>query len=180
MKQILIMALLIASAAVADVLEVGKTSELTNGGIIKGAVLTSTNATQTATLKAVYSWPIYGSVTRESVERYTHDEWYDATQVLTNWCEYVTDTAWTNVVGGVTNVVYYDGIQTVTNRLLRPVEETITNSVTARVVTGYHSVTSTLYTLTAEGGTATTNGVRLVGAGAELLLEGAPITIFWE
>ena len=180
MKKILILAMLAATAAIADVMQTGKTGALTEGGIIKGVVLASTNAAQTASVKAIYSWPIYGTESRQSVETRKREEWYNRVEVLTNWCDYATATAYTNIVGGVTNVVYYDGIQTVTNRLLRPVEEVITNTVTVKVVTGYVSVTNTLYSLTATNGMATSTDRKPVGAEAELLIENAPVTIFWE
>ena len=180
MKKILMLALLVATAAIADVLQPGKSGAYTDGGIIKGVVLASTNATQTANVKAVYSWPQWGSVSRQSVETRRRVEWYDAVDVLTNWCDYATSTAYTNIVGGVTNVVYYDGITTVTNRLLRPVQEVVTNTVSERVITGYVSVTNTLYTLTATNGMATSTDRKPVGAEAELLIENAPVTIFWE
>lgn len=155
---------------------VGETGELTDGAIIKGVVLASTNASQTATVKAVYTWPVWGEATDETVSTVKYLQLVTRVDTLTNWCDWVTETY--TVKGGVTN--YYAGITVATNEVLQTVEKPVTNTVTRAVIVGRRAVTNSLYSLTASGGIATNGTRQLVGAGAKLLIENAPVTIFWE
>jgi len=160
----------------ADIYLPGLSGEITNGGIMKGAVLASTNESQTATVKAVYEWPTYGVVSSETVERRVYEQLYQKIETLTNWCAYITDKF--VVVSSSTN--YYDGIQVVTNEALRQVERYVTNTTSKVEIVGLTAITNSLYTLEASGGVGTNGTKRLVGAGAKLLIESAPVTIFWE
>ena len=180
MKWILTLALA-AMFALADALagakfNPGETGELSDGAIIKGVVVASTNATQTAKVKAVYSWPIWGEATDSTVTTISYTVPVDRVDTLTNWCDYVTETY--TASGGVTN--YYDGITVATNRVLSVVEKPVTNTVTRAVIVGRVSVTNQLYSITASGGVGSSTNRVLVGAGARLLVEDAPVTIFWE
>jgi len=186
MKWILAIALA-AMFALADALagakfNPGETGELSDGAIIKGVVVASTNATQTAKVKAVYSWPIWGEATDSTVTTISYTVPVDRVDTLTNWCDYATANAVTNITegGSVTNVVYYDGITVATNRVLSVVEKPVTNTVTRAVIVGRVSVTNQLYSITASGGVGSSTNRVLVGAGARLLIEDAPVTIFWE
>lgn len=154
----------------------GETGELSDGAIIKGVVVASTNATQTAKVKAVYSWPIWGEATDSTVTTISYTVPVDRVDTLTNWCDYATKTY--TVSGGGTN--YYDGITVATNRVLSAVEKPVTNTVKRAVIIGRMSVTNELYSITASGGVGSSTNRVLVGAGARLLIEDAPVTIFWE
>ena len=180
MKWILAIALA-AMFALADALagarfNPGETGELSDGAIIKGVVVASTNATQTAKVKAVYSWPIWGEATDSTVTTISYTVPVDRVDTLTNWCDYATKTY--TVSGGVTN--FYDGITIATNRVLSVVEKPVTNTVKRAVIIGRVSVTNQLYSITASGGVGSSTNRVLVGAGARLLIEDAPVTIFWE
>lgn len=154
----------------------GETGELSDGAIIKGVVVASTNATQTAKVKAVYSWPIWGEATDSTVTTNSYTVPVDRVDTLTNWCDYATKTY--TVSGSATN--YYDGITVATNRVLSVVEKPVTNTVKRAVIIGKMSVTNELYSITASGGVGSSTNRVLVGAGARLLIEDAPVTIFWE
>ena len=169
-----------AMLGMADYLDVGISGEITGGGIIKGIVLASTNASETATISAVYSWPVYGEQTEQKVETVSYPEVVDKVETLTNWCDYVTASAVTNVSGSVTNVVYYDGINVSTSAVLQIVRVQETNTVTKIIVIDNVVVTNTLYELTADDGIATSTEKKCVGAGARLLVEDAPVTVIWE
>jgi len=178
---ILVAAFMVAVLAVAGtLLEPGLSGEFSGGAMIKGVALASTNATQTATVKAVYEWPVWGEVTEQKIRPYVVRTEVDQVETLTNWCDYVTANAVTNIAGGVTNVVYYDGITVDTNRVLRSVMKAETNTVRRAAITGRVAVTNSLYSLTASGGVATNGDVKIIGSGARLLIESAPVTVFWE
>ena len=158
----------------------GLAGEFSNGAIIKGVVLASTNATQTASVKAVYEWPVFGEVEEETVFPVTVRTRTTRIDTLTNWCDYATASAVTNISGSVTNVVYYDGITVATNAVISSVQVMKTNTAWRTAVVGKVAITNTLYSLTASGGVATNGETRLIGAGARLLIESAPVTIIWE
>jgi hypothetical protein len=175
-------AMMIATAfAVADTIagagyNPGETGELTDGAVIKGVVLVSTNASATAKVKAVYDWPIWGEETRESVKTISYTVPVDKVETLTNWCDYVTENY--VVDGSTTN--FYEAVTVVTNRVLATVEKPETNRVTVAAIVGKRSVTNDLYSITASGGIGSSSEKKMVGAGGRLIISGAPVTIFWE
>ena len=176
----MVLMLLAAWVALAEMMAPGLHGVLTGGGILKGAVVMSTNATQTATVDAVYEWPIYGSITNQTVSTVRYQETYAKVETLTNFCDYVTETSVTNITGSVTNVVYFDGIVTVTNNVLRPVTRYVTNTLVTTEIVGVKAVTNSLYSLTASGGYGASSDTKLIGAGGRLLIKNWPVTLFWE
>ena len=163
-----------------DYIEPGLGGEYSRGGIIKGVMLASTNATQQADVKAVYEFFTWGEVEVENVREHTRSELYDKVEVLTNWCDWVTSTAVTNIADSVTNIAYYAGITTVTNKALRTVTEPVTNIVRETRIVKTVAITNALYSLTASGGVGTNFTPKALGAGGRILVEKHPVTIFWE
>jgi len=195
---------LIALAAIVAVnLQPGLNAPSTDGAVrVDAAVLVSTNAVATSRVAAVYDLPLYGQV--ESVEVVTNDVLSTSTRTVvgTNETLAVTDlytlaTNPTDRVTGLYNVVTNTAGISETNYLyiatnyftvwtnsypvevLSPVVSTITNL--SLEITGHMPVTNDLFSLTASGGYAETNGVfRYVVSPAQLLLVGEPLTLIIE
>ena len=172
----MVWALLAFMAWAGMLFEPGLSGEMTHGGIIGAVALVSTNAAQTATVKAVYEWPVWGTVEERTVKPVTVQERVNKVETLTNWCDWVTDTY--TVSGGKTN--YYAGITVATNEVINSFMVMETNVTRKVEVTGKVAVTNALYSLTASGGVATNGETRIVGTGARILVESAPVTIFWR
>ena len=150
-----------------------------DGALVEAAVLVSTNASATASVSAVYELPVYSAVERVSVV--TNDVLTCVTNavVTREWSYNVTSNYTVDVIYGVTTTNYWNYV---TNNVVayvpRPGPVVTTTNLTVEV-TSTVAITNALFSLTASGGYAETNGVgRCLAPGARLLLTGAPVTIF--
>lgn len=179
---ILFVALFAFLAALAETLTVGPgladpIGE--SGARVESAVLVSTNATATASVKAVYELPVYSPVRHVTVT--TNDVLVCVTNdvVVREWSYNVTSNYTVDVVYGQSTTNYWNII---TNKVVayepRPGTVTTTTNTTLDV-TSFVNVTNDLFSLTASGGFAETNDVnRCLAPGARLLVTGAPVTIY--
>ena len=165
-----------AALAVAVRLSSGLSApDIADGARLDAAVLVSTNAAASCTVKAVYELPVYDNV--QSVTSVTNDYYVLSTNVVvgTNSTLQVTDlytvvtnsgvvstnyfTVWTNSYPVMVNTPF---VTTVTNDLLQ--------------ITGTVAYTNDLFSLS--GGYAETNGVnRWLVSPARFLVTGDPVTI---
>ena len=179
---ILFVALFAFFAALAETITVGPGLAAPLGGDgarIESAVLVSTNATATSTVKAVYELPVYGLADVVFTNVYETAGWVTNNIVITNFSASVTSNFVVSTVYGLTTTNYYT---VATNKVpayvpIPGAPVITTNRVWA--ATSTVAVTNNLFSLTASGGFAETNGVnRCLAPGARLLLTGAPVTIF--
>lgn len=179
MNKILMMlvAAFVAAVSLAAPFEVGYSPDaFANAAKITGAIAVSTNASQAVTVKAVYEFPVYGKMTRQTVRTETVQRFAERVSTVTNWTDTVTNTY--VVVGGVTN--YYDRIFTETNTIPSWVEVPVTNSWTETVLTGKRCVTNDLYSINCSGGIGQSTDAKLVGTGAGILVTGAAVDLLTE
>lgn len=179
MKKFMFGLMLVAAAVCsAAVFDVGYSPDaFANGTRCVAAMVVSTNATQTATVKAVYEFPEYGVV--EKIQNITHElrqTWIDNYTYQTNWC--ATNTEHYVVIGGVTN--YYTDVSTWTNKVPVWGEVPVTNWYSKLERIGCKAVTNDLYSLTASGGVGTNTATKLIGRGAGILVTGAPVELICE
>ena len=150
-----------------------------DGARVDAAVLVSTNATATASVSAVYELPVYSPV--EHVTVVTNDILTVVTNAVVKreWSYNVTSNYTVDVVYGIATTNYWNiTTNSVVAYVPRPGPVVTTTNLTVEV-TSTVSVTNDLFSLTASGGFAETNGVnRCLAPGARLLLTGAPLTIF--
>ncbi len=153
-----------------------------DGARVDAAVLVSTNASATAAVAAVYDLPVYGTV-QTVVTNYTDVLTFTTNSVVvTNFSAIAASSNTPYIVSTVYGIATTNYYTVATNSWTSwepvPVVAGIaTNNVLG--VTSYKPVTNALFTLTASGGFAETNGVnRCLAPGARLLLTGAPVTIF--
>lgn len=190
----------VAASAITLQLEPGLTAPgIADGAKLEAAVLVSTNATATATVKAVYELPEYGTV--EAVTTNTTDFYSLSTNTVigtnstlaatdlyalaTNPTYQVTDlyTLSTNALGVIETNYYYIATNYFTVWTNRYVTSVLTprTSITTNTlidVTGMVAITNDLFSLTASGGYAETNNInRYLVSPARLLVTGSPITI---
>ena len=150
-----------------------------DGAIVEAAVIVSTNASATATVKAVYDLPIYSTV--ERVLTVTNDVLTLVTNSVVErvYSPSVTSNYTVNVVYGIATTNYYNVVTNTTVALLPRPGPVVTVTNRTFEVTSTVSVTNDLISLTASGGFAETNGLtRCLAPGAKLLLTGSPLTIF--
>ena len=192
----------VAASAVTLQLEPGLSAPgIADGAKLEAAVLVSTNATATATVKSVYELPKYGTV--ETVATNTADYYTLSTNTVigTNSTLAVTDlytlstnptwkvtdiyTLYTNAVGVIETNYYYIATNyfTVwTNSwpiMVNTPRTTITTNTLIDVI-GTLAITNDLLSLTASGGYAETNGVnRWLVSPARLLVTGSPLTLIF-
>lgn len=153
-----------------------------DGARVDAAVLVSTNATATATVAAVYDLPVLGTV--EAVVTNFAETLVFTTNsvVVTNFSAVAASSNTPYIVStvyGVATTNYYTvATNTWTSWVSRPVVAGVATNRTIGV-TGYVSVTNALFSLTAAGGFAETNGIgRCLAPNARLQLTGEPVTIF--
>ena len=192
----------VAASAVTLLLEPGLSAPgIADGAKLEAAVLFSTNATATATVKVVYELPEYGTV--ETVTTNTADYYTLSTNTVigTNSTLAVTDlyTLSTNPTWKVTDIYtvitnagaiatnyYYIATNyfTVwTNSWPVMVNTPRTTITTNRLieVMGMVAITNDLLSLTASGGYAETNAVnRWLVSPARLLLTGEGVTLIFS
>lgn len=150
-----------------------------DGAIVEAAVIVSTNASATATVKAVYDLPIYSTV--ERVSTVTNDVLTLVTNSVVErvYSPSVTSNYTVNVVYGIATTNYYNVVTNTTVALLPRPGPVVTITNRTFEVTSSVSVTNDLISLTASGGFAETNDVnRCLAPGARLLLTGETLTIF--
>ena len=153
-----------------------------DGARVDAAVLVSTNATATATVAAVYDLPVLGTVeavvTNFSVALYLTTN----SVVVTNFSAVAASSNTPYIVSTVYGVATTNYYTVATNTWTRYEPRAVVAGIeTNRTlgVTGYIPVTNALFSLTAAGGFAETNGVgRCLAPGARLLLTGSEVTIF--
>ena len=191
-----------AASAITLQLEPGLTAPgIADGAKLEAAVIVSTNATATATVKAVYELPVFGTV--ETVTTNTADYYTLSTNTVigTNSTLAVTDiytlstnptwkvtdiyTLYTNGVGAIETNYYYIA----TNYFTVWTNSNVTSALTPRTtiitnnlldVIGIKAVTNDLLSLTASGGYAETNNVnRWLVSPARLLVTGSPLTLIF-
>ena len=204
MKKLLTIIFLLAAFAAGAItlqLEPGLTAPgIADGAKLEAAVLVSTNATATATVKAVYELPVYGTV--ETVTTNTADYYTLSTNTVigtnstlavtdlytlsTNPTWKVTDIYTVSTNAGVVATNYYN---VATNYFTVWTNSTVTSVLTPRTaittnnlldVIGMKAVTNSLISLTASGGYAETNGVnRWLVSPARLLVTGESVTLIF-
>ncbi len=153
-----------------------------DGARVDAAVLVSTNATATASVAAVYDLPVYGPVQTVATNWTETLAFTTNSVVVTNFSAIAASSNTPYVVSTVYGIATTNYYTVATNSWTgwAPVP-TIAGIATndAVGVTGYVSVTNALFSLTASGGFAETNGVnRCLAPGARLVLTGDPLTIF--
>ena len=191
----------VAASAVTLQLDPGLSAPgIADGAKLEAAVLVSTNATATATVKAVYELPEYGTV--ETVTTNTADYYTLSTNTVigTNSTLAVTDlyTLSTNPTWKVTDIYtvitnagaiatnYYNiatNYFTVwTNSwpvMVNTPRTTITTNTLIDVI-GTLAITNDLLSLTASGGYAETNAInRWLVSPSRLLVTGSPLTLIF-
>lgn len=185
MKKFFILFLLVLFAfctALAETITVGPGLAAPLGGDgarVDAAVLVSTNATATSTVKAVYELPVYGLADFVFTNVYETAGWVTNNIVITNFSASVTSNFVVSTVYGLTTTNYYTvATNKVASYVAIPGAPVITtNRVWA--ATSTVAVTNNLFALTASGGFAETNAIdRCLAPGARLLVTGAPVTIF--
>ena len=151
--------------------------DIADGARLDAAVLVSTNAAASCTVKAVYELPLYETV--QSVTSVTNDFYVLSTNVVigTNATLQVTDlyTVVTNSGVVATNyfTVWTNSWPVMVNR---PTVTTVTNNLLE--LTGTVAYTNDLLSLT--GGYAETNGVnRWIVSPARFLVTGDPVTVIF-
>ena len=173
---------------------------IADGAKLEAAVLVTTNATATATVKAVYELPVYGTV--ETVTTNTADYYTLSTNTVvgTNSTLAVTDlyTLSTNPTWKVTDIYtvatnsgtvatnYYtvatNYFTVWTNSwpvMVNTPRTTITTNTLIDVI-GMVAITNDLLSITASGGYAETNAVnRWLVSPARLLVTGSPLTLIF-
>lgn len=153
-----------------------------DGARVDAAVLVSTNATATAAVAAVYDLPVYGTV-QTVVTNWTDVLSYTTNSVVvTNLSAIAESTNSPYIVSTVYGIATTNYYTVATNSWTSwepvPVVAGLATNNTIGV-TGYKPVTNALFTLTASGGFAETNGVnRCLAPGARLQLTGSGVTIF--
>ena len=184
------------AAAIAVRLQPGLSApDIADGARLEAAVLASTNAAASCTVKAVYELPVFGTV--QSVSVVTNDYYTPGTNyvvgtnstlevtdlytVVSNPTQRVTD-IYTVDAAGVTNYyfaatnyfrVWTNSYPTMVNS---PQVRTVTNTLID--VTGTVAHTNVLFSLS--GGYAETNGVnRWIVSPARFLVTGDPVTVIF-
>ena len=192
----------VAASAVTLLLEPGLSAPgIADGAKLEAAVLFSTNATATATVKVVYELPEYGTV--ETVTTNTADYYTLSTNTVigTNSTLAVTDlytistnptwkvtdiyTVITNAGAIATNYYYiatnYFTVWTNSWPIMVNTPRTTITTNTLIDVIGTVAITNDLLSLTASGGYAETNGVnRWLVSPARLLVTGSPLTLIFS
>jgi hypothetical protein len=171
---------LFAAAASAATLRLGpglSAPDIADGARLDAAVLVSTNAAASCTVKAVYELPLYDTV--QSVTSVTNDFYVLSTNVVigTNATLQVTDlyTVVTNSGVVATNyfTVWTNSWPVMVNR---PTVTAVTNNLIG--VAGTVAYTNDLFSLS--GGYAETNGVnRWIVSPARFLVTGDPVTVIF-
>lgn len=150
-----------------------------DGALVEAAVLVSTNASATATVSAVYDLPVYGLADVVSTNIYEMTGWVTNNVVITNYSPSVTSNYVVSTAYGLVTTNYYT---VATNKVAVYVPIAGAPVITtnkALAVTSTKPVTNAIFSLTASAGFAETNDVkRCLAPGAQLLLTGAPVTIF--
>ena len=169
--------------------------DIADGARLEAAVLASTNAAASCTVKAVYELPVYDTV--QSVSVVTNDYYTPGTNyvigtnstlevtdiytVVSNPTQRVTD-IYTVDAAGATNYYFaatnYFRVWTNAYPVMvnRPTVATITNNLLK--ITGTVAYTNTLFSLS--GGYAETNGVnRWLVSPARFLVTGDPVTVIF-
>ena len=192
----------VAASAVTLQLDPGLSAPgIADGAKLEAAVLVSTNATATATVKAVYELPEYGTV--ETVTTNTADYYTLSTNTVigtnstlavtdlytlsTNPTYSVTDiyTVITNAGAIATNYYYiatnYFTVWTNSWPIMVNTPRTTITTNTLIDVIGTLAITNDLLSLTASGGYAETNAInRWLVSPARLLLIGEPVTLIFD
>jgi len=171
---------LFTAAALAAAVRLGpglSAPDIADGARLDAAVLVSTNAAASCTVKAVYELPLYETV--QSVTSVTNDFYVLSTNVVigTNATLQVTDlyTVVTNSGVVATNyfTVWTNSWPVMVNR---PTVTTVTNNLIG--VAGTVAYTNDLFSLS--GGYAETNGVnRWIVSPARFLVTGDPVTVIF-
>ena len=171
---------LFTAAALAAAVRLGpglSAPDIADGARLDAAVLVSTNAGASCTVKAVYELPLYETV--QSVTSVTNDYYVLSTNVVigTNATLQVTDlyTVVTNSGVVATNyfTVWTNSWPVMVNR---PTVTMVTNNLIG--VAGTVAYTNDLFSLS--GGYAETNGVnRWIVSPARFLVTGDPVTVIF-
>ena len=171
---------LFTAAALAAAVRLGpglSAPDIADGARLDAAVLVSTNAEASCTVKAVYELPLYETV--QSVTSVTNDFYVLSTNVVigTNATLQVTDLYSVVTNSGVVATNYFtvwtNSWPVMVNR---PTVTTVTNNLIG--VTGTVAYTNDLFSLS--GGYAETNGVnRWIVSPARFLVTGDPVTVIF-